>query len=187
MFDNVRDVRLGDDSIRRFSRTRNGIDWGWFPDPWRFVRCGWEPAARRLTIFEEHSANKMTPEQTGRLVVDAMTFADEPGEEPYFHDELIWCDDTPDAKQQMAVYRRECGLRAHAARKGHMRRLSYEWLAGLREIVIDSERCPLTFAEFTLKEYMRDRDGSWIDEIPDGNDHSIDAVRYAMMEDVLRG
>lgn len=187
VFDNVRDVRLGDDSIRRFSRTRNGIDWGWFPDPWRFVRCGWEPAARRLTIFEEHSANKMTPEQTGRLVVDAMTFADELGEEPYFHDELIWCDDTPDAKQQMAVYRRECGLRAHAARKGHMRRLSYEWLAGLREIVIDSERCPLTFAEFTLKEYMRDRDGTWIDEIPDGNDHSIDAVRYAMMEDVLRG
>ena len=187
VFDNVRDVRLGDDSIRRFSRTRNGIDWGWFPDPWRFVRCGWEPAARRLTIFEEHTANKMTPEQTGRIVVEAMTFSDEPGEEPYFHDEPIWCDDTPDAKQQMAVYRRECGLRAHAARKGHMRRLSYEWLAGLREIVIDSERCPLTFAEFTLKEYMRDRDGTWIDEIPDGNDHSIDAVRYAMMEDVLRG
>ncbi|NHM14790.1 hypothetical protein GMI68_08475 [Eggerthellaceae bacterium zg-886] len=39
----------------------------------------------------------------------------------------------------------------------------------------------------TLKEYMRDRDGNWIDEIPDGNDHSIDAVRYAMMEDVLKG
>ena len=33
---------------------------------------------------------------------------------------------------------------------------------------------------------MKDRDGTWIDEIPDGNDHSIDAVRYAMMEDVLR-
>jgi len=26
-----------------------------------------------------------------------------------------------------------------------------------------------------------------VDEIPDGNDHSIDAVRYAMMGDVLRG
>ena len=68
-----------------------------------------------------------------------------------------------------------------------MRRLSYEWLAGLREIVIDPVRCPLTFAEFSLKEYMRDRDGNWIDEIPDGNDHSIDAIRYAMMDDILRG
>lgn len=63
----------------------------------------------------------------------------------------------------------------------------HEWLTGLREMVIDSERCPLTFAEFTLKEYMRDKNGAWIDEIPDSNDHSIDAARYAMMEDVLRG
>ena len=75
----------------------------------------------------------------------------------------------------------------HAARKARMRRLSYEWLAGLREIVIDPERCPLTFSEFTLKEFEKDKEGNWIDEIPDGNDHSIDAVRYAMMDDVLRG
>lgn len=48
-------------------------------------------------------------------------------------------------------------------------------------------RCPLAYEEFTLKEYMRERDGSWIDEIPDGNDHFIDAVRCAVMDDVLRG
>ena len=53
--------------------------------------------------------------------------------------------------------------------------------------MIDSERCPLTFAEFVNKEYLRDRDGNWLDEIPDGQDHSIDAIRYAMMDDVLRG
>lgn len=68
-----------------------------------------------------------------------------------------------------------------------MRKLSYEWLANLREIVIDSERCPLAFSEFVNKEYLRDRDGNWLDEIPDGNDHSIDAIRYAMMDDVPRG
>ena len=68
-----------------------------------------------------------------------------------------------------------------------MRRLSYDWLAGLREIVIDPAGCPRTFEEFTCKEFLRDRDGRWIDEIPDGDDHSIDAVRYAMMDDVLRG
>ena len=67
----------------------------------------------------------------------------------YLHDELVWCDNTPDRKQSMAVWRREAG--------------------------------------FQLKEYERDRDGTWVDEIPDGNDHSIDAVRYAMMDDVLRG
>ena len=187
VFNNVVSVRLSDARVRGFSRTRNGVDWGWFPDPWRFVRCGWEPGERRLTIFGELSANRKTPSDTAAMVVSALTYADEPGEDAYLHDELIYCDDTPDSKVQMNVWRRELGLRVHAARKARMRRLSYEWLAGLREIVIDSERCPLTFSEFTLKEFERDKEGNWIDEIPDGNDHSIDAVRYAMLDDVLRG
>ena len=187
VFNNVVSVRLSDAACRGFSRTRNGVDWGWFPDPWRFVRCGWEPGERRLTIFGELSANRKTPSETAAMVVDALTYADEPGEDAYLHDELIWCDDTPDGKQSMAVWRREAGLRVRPARKSNMRRLSYEWLAGLREICIDPERAPLAYEEFRLKEYDRDRDGTWIDDIPDGNDHSIDAVRYAMMDDVLRG
>lgn len=48
-------------------------------------------------------------------------------------------------------------------------------------------RCPFGYEEFRQKEFDRDRDESWVDEISDGNDHSIDAVRYAVMDDVLRG
>lgn len=93
----------------------------------------------------------------------------------------------PDGKQSMAVWRCELGLRVRPARKSNMRRLSYEWLAGLQEIVIDPVRCPLAYEELRLKEFERDRYGSWVDEISDGNDHSIGAVRYAMIDDVLRG
>lgn len=187
VFTNIRDEKLSLSRIHNFERARNGVDWGWFPDPWRFVRCGWEPSARRLLIFEEHSANRKTPVETAQTLLDAMTYADEDGEEPYFHNELIWADDTPDGKQQMAVYRREFGIRIRPARKARMRKLSYEWLAGLREIVIDPMKGPKRYEEFTLKEYLRNSDGIWEDEIPDGNDHSIDAIRYAMMDDVLRG
>lgn len=187
VFCNVRAVHLTDAQCRQFEIVRCGVDWGWFPDPWRFVRCGWDPSERRLTIFAELSANKKTPQETGQMVVDLLTYADEKGEEAYLHDEVIWCDDTPDGKQQMAVYRREFGLRARPARKARLRRLSYDWLAGLREICIDPKRAPLAWEEFSLKEYERDKDGTWIDDIPDGNDHSIDAVRYAVMNDVLRG
>lgn len=109
------------------------------------------------------------------------------GKEPRYHDRVVRVDDTPDGKVQTSVYRRDLGIRAHPARKGRMRKLSYEWLAGLREIVIDPVRCPLTYEEFVLKEYERDRDGAWLDIIPDGADHSIDPVRYACMDDVLRG
>ena len=51
VFDNVHDVRVTDGRIRGIERIRNGVDWGWFTDPWRFVRCGWEPGARRLLIL----------------------------------------------------------------------------------------------------------------------------------------
>lgn len=114
VFNNLVEARLSDAQRRGFSRTRNGVDWGWFPDPWRFVRCGWEPGERRLTIFEKRIANRKTPSETAAMVVDALTFADEPGR-----------DDTPDSKQSMTTYRRDFGLRARPARKSNMRRLSY--------------------------------------------------------------
>ena len=62
-----------------------------------------------------------------------------------------------------------------------------EWVPGLSEICVDPDRVPLVYEEFRLKMYERDHDGTWLDEIPDGNDRSIDAVRHAMMDDVRCG
>ena len=87
----------------------------------------------------------------------------------------------------MMTYQGWQGPWVRPARRFNIRRLSYERLVELCEIAIDPVRCPLAWEEFRLKEFERDRDGTWVDEIPDGNDHSIDAVRYAVMDDVLRG
>ena len=54
------------------------------------------------------------------------------------------------------------------------------WLKELNAIVIDGERCPKTAREFSLYEYARGRDGSFLNECPDRNNHTIDAVRYAL-------
>lgn len=62
VFGNIVEERLGDARIRKDAQWR-GL--GWFPDPWRFVRCGWEPGARRLILFQELSANRKTPAETG--------------------------------------------------------------------------------------------------------------------------
>lgn len=51
VFSNVVSERVPDARVRSFDRLRCGVDWGWFPDPWRLVRCGWEPAESRLTVF----------------------------------------------------------------------------------------------------------------------------------------
>ena len=184
VFENLREVRLTDEEIRAFDNPRCGVDWGWFPDPWRFVRCEWQPGRGRLVIFDERSRNKVPPEETAKVVREALTYPDVAGGEPYYHADRVLCDDANPA--DIAVYHR-AGVRAAAAGKGNMRRASYQWLAGLREIAIDPERCPLTFEEFALCEYERDREGNWVDDYPDGNDHSIDAVRYAMMREVSKG
>jgi len=186
VFDNISGRGITDREIASFDHFRNGVDWGWFPDPWRFVRCSLDLGGRRLYVYEEHSAHRKEARDTGRIVLDALTYPDGDGDEPRYHAQTVWCDDTADGKQQMATYRRKFGINARPARKGNMRDLSYRWLAGLREIVIDPDRCPLTFEEFSLKEFERDRNDEWVDEIPDGNDHSIDAVRYAVMEDARR-
>lgn len=187
VFDNLVLRTITDEEIRAFDNFRNGIDWGWFPDPWCFVRGHYQASEKRLYLFSERRANKKLPSETGQMVIDALTYADSLHGEPVFHNQLIWCDDTADGKQQMTTYRRQFGLNARPARKGNMRDLSYMWLAGLREVVIDSSRTPDLAKEFQLKEYAKDKDGNWINSIPDGNDHAIDAVRYMMMQDVLRG
>ena len=50
----------------------------------------------------------------------------------------------------------------------------------LKKIVIDPERTPYTHKEFSEYEYERNKDDEIISSYPDGNDHSIDSVRYAL-------
>ena len=184
VFENLRRVELSDADIMRFDNHRNGVDWGWFPDPWQFVRCEWQPANSRLIIFGEERAVKTKPQETAKLVRAGLTYPTMEGQEPTYHEERVFCDDANPS--DIRVYQDE-GIRAYPARKGNMRKQSYTWLAGLREIWIDPNRCPHAFEEFSLCEYAKDRDGNWVDDFTDGNDHAIDAVRYAMMEDIIKG
>ena len=81
-FNNVVEERVTDARMRSFGLVRCGVDWGWFPDPWRMARVGWEPGERRLTIFSELTANRKTPAETAAIAVEALTFADEAGRRP---------------------------------------------------------------------------------------------------------
>ena len=182
VFENLVKVNLSDDEVMAFDNHRNGVDWGWFPDPWRFVQCEWQPGMRRLVIFGEESCYKTTPHETAKLVRARLTYPTRPGEPAIYHNERVFCDDANPS--DIRIYRNE-GIQAANAEKGNMRKASYRFLSGLREIAIDPARCPLTYKEFALCEYAKDREGNWVDDYNDGNDHSIDAVRYAMMRDIL--
>ena len=54
-----------------------------------------------------------------------------------------------------------------------------KWLQN-RRIVIDPARTPNAHREFIGYEYMTTKDGEFLADVPDKDNHTIDAVRYAL-------
>ena len=168
VFDNVEVREITDEEIAHFDNIFNGIDWGWYPDPFAFMRMHYDAGRHTLYIWHEYTCNKRSNEQTAKdLRSQGITDND-----------IITADS---AEQKSVGDYRAYGLLCRAAEKGpHSREYSYKWLQSLRAIVIDPVRCPVATEEFLHYEYERDKDGNVISGYPDGNDHAIDAVRYAM-------
>lgn len=167
VFDNVVISEITNSQIQQFDRVYNGVDWGWYPDLYAFVRVQYEPAQHTLYIWQEYTCNKQSNETTAKKLFEI----------GITENDLITCDSAE--KKSVGDYR-AYGLFARAAEKGpSSREYSYKWLQSLSKIVIDNKRCPVAAQEFLDYEYERDKEGNVISGYPDGNDHVIDAVRYA--------
>lgn len=167
VFENVELREITDEELQTFDRIYNGVDWGFFPDPWAFNRVYFNAARRELYIFDELEANKKGNEETAQMLLDhGITREDRitaDGAEP----------------KSVADYNKY-GLKCFGAVKGpgSVER-SMVWLQRLSKIVIDPKRCPRTADEFIGYEYERNRDGEILNGYPDADNHHIDAVRYA--------
>jgi PBSX family phage terminase large subunit len=167
VFDNVTVKEITDKEIAQFDRIYNGADWGWYPDPYHFVRLHHDAARMKLYIFMEYRCNKKSNRQTAdKLIEMGITSND-----------LITCDS---AENKSVGDYKSYGLFARGAEKGPGSvEYSMKWLQSLTEIVIDNSRCPETATEFLDYEYERDKEGNVISGYPDKDNHAIDAVRYA--------
>ena len=154
---------------KTFDNIYNGIDWGFALDPFRFVRCHIDTRKHDLYIFNEYSAvgerNVITFE---KLYKDLKLLN---------INELVTADSAePKSVADFKAY----GAYIRPAEKGpDSVRYGIKYLQGFNHIYIDKRRCPKTYKEFTHYEYEQDREGNFISEYPDENNHSIDAVRYA--------
>ncbi len=167
VFENLEIREITDEEIKSFDRIYNGVDWGWYPDPWAFNRMHLDIARRTLYIFDEDEQNKKSNRETADILINnhGITSAD-----------LITCDSAE--KKSTADYR-SFGLFARDAEKGpDSVKYGMKWLAGLFKIVIDPVRCPKTAKEFNDYEFEKDKDGNYISAYPDKDNHHIDAVRY---------
>ena len=175
VFDNLVLREISADEIGGFGMVYAGLDFGWFPDPMHFVRCAYDPARRRLCIFDEYRTVKTSNADVYRILTEQkqLTAAEE-----------VIADS---AEMKSVNDMRSYGMRCVAATKGPGSvRASMRWLQALNEIVIDPERCPEAAQEFSQYEYERTRDGEFVDAYPDANNHAIDAVRYALNRVWLR-
>ena len=156
--------------VNHFDHIYNGIDWGFARDPFRFVRMHFDAKKLDLYIFDEFTTYKTRNEDTFHILYDE--------EHKLNRQELVTADS---AEEKSVADFRAYGAFIRPAKKGpDSVRYGIKWLQGLRHIYIDKKRCPETYYEFVNYEYERDKDGNFISAYPDADNHSIDAVRYAM-------
>ena len=169
VFDNLEIRQITDEEIARWDKLYRGVDWGWFPDPYHYGCMYYDSARMTLYIFEEFRANRMKNIETGSVLLDKY------GLTRY---DVVTCDS---AEPKSISDYRSYGINARGAEKGKDSvRYGMKWLQSLLKIVIDPVRCPETAKEFKKYEYELDKDGNPTSVYPDKDNHSIDAVRYAM-------
>ena len=67
VFANLQLRAVPDDEILTFDRIYHGVDWGWWPDPWAYNACAYDPARRRLVIFDELTRFRCPNADTAQL------------------------------------------------------------------------------------------------------------------------
>lgn len=188
IFDRVEFREVTDEEIATFERLHAGQDFGWFPDPWAFTLSEWQPGRHTVVTFAEDGGNRLQPAEQAARIRELLTWSDGAGPDgspkaPAYHRLRVLSDDAaPDHIQAQ----RDEGVRAEAAGKGGLRDMSYRFLQSVTW-VIDPVRCPNLAREVREAEFELDEaTGEYSGDYPDGNDHWIDATRYALMDVVTR-
>lgn len=166
VFDRMEVREITDEEIDRFDRIYQGVDWGWYPDQYAFLRVYYDSARELIYLLDELYVNKWSNEQTAGWI-----------KENGYTDYVVNCDS--EEPKSVTDYR-DMGVPARSAVKGPGSvEYGFKFLQR-RTLVIDPKRTPKAYEEIKSYEYERDKDGNVISGYPDGNDHAISALRYAM-------
>lgn len=173
IFANAKALTMSDEMIAQFDRRKFGLDWGFAIDPAAWVAMHYDKTRRDLYIYDEIYDIGMTNTTFANLI-----------KQKDMGYEYLMCDS---AEPKSIAEFESLGINALAAQKGpDSVRFSTKWLQSLRNIFIDPLRCQNAFREFTQYEYEKNKSGQFISRYPDKNNHTCDAVRYAMMEDAIQ-
>lgn len=159
----IRDI--ADEEISRMDRIFAGVDYGWYPDQFCYLRTYYDSAREKIYLIDELYVNKWSNSKTADWI-----------KKKGYDDYTMICDS---AEPKSVNDFRDAGLPARGAIKGPGSiEYGFKFLQ-TKTLVIDPKRTPNAYKEITEYEYDRDKEGNVISGYPDGNDHAISALRYA--------
>ena len=153
-------------TIKRVGETTAGIDFGFTHDATTFPRLAVDLENKELWIYAEHYEYAMTTDDIYNMIVEADM-------------KNAWI--TADSAEQRLI--------AELKAKGISRITPSVKGAGSINAGIDFMKqfkiyihpsCVKTIEEFDTYIYKQDKDGKWLNEPVDANNHIIDAVRYSL-------
>lgn len=172
-FPNLVIREITDEEIKTFDKFRNGLDWGYGPDPLAFVRWAYVKKKRRIYALDEYYGVKRKIRHLAEYILRKG------------YDEIVTCDNSePRSIDEL----REYDIPAIAAKKGKGSvEHGEKWLGDLEEIVIDRKRTPNIAREFEMIDYDIDKDGNPLPRLVDKNNHTVDGTRYGFENDMRKG
>lgn len=173
VFDNVQIRKISDAEIEDFTDIKRGLDFGYAIDPLSYNVMHYDRKHKRLYIFHELYKVGMSNRMAYEHIV----------KENKNNEQIIADSAEPKSIHELIQY----GLRMRGVKKGpDSIEYGIRFLQSLEAIIIDDQRCPETAREFLSYELERDAQGNWKAGYPDKNNHSIDAVRYALNDEWLK-
>ena len=174
VFDNVILREIKPEEIAIFDKIRQGLDFGFAADPLAFLRMHYNKKQHRLYIYREiYQVNLKNREAVAKI------------KKINPENKIITADS--EEPRSIATFN-EMGLRLIGAKKGPgsvdfgMDYLSNE----IDEIIIDPVTCPNAAREFSTYELERDKNGNFKGGYPDKDNHTIDACRYGLEDDMIQ-
>ena len=184
VFPNLEIREITDEEIRRQTYIFQGLDFGFSSDPFAFVRLAYDRKTDTVyfidEIYKRGCGNKEIADRIKEKGYDktGQVSGSFFGSEVYEERQLIVCDC---AEPKSIVDLHDNGLKAVACHKepGCVQYRT-RWLQH-RRLVIDPSRTPESAREFQNYCYVVDRKtGEITSELPDRDNHTIDATAYAL-------
>lgn len=192
VFSNLQIREITDQEIWNMQYFYQGVDFGFAVDPACYMRVSYDRKHDTIYFIDEIYKRQCSNAQLAKLIKERPQFTSielptinpvSVGVERCVGNDPVFCDS---AEPKSIVDLRDNGINAKMCYKAPgCVEYRVKWLQH-RRIVIDPKRTPNAYREFVNYEYETDRDGNFLSRLPDRDNHSIDAVAYALNNLIYR-